>query len=112
MPTVTGEIGGGDHEAHGEWVIQDNYDLSAIFNSSLPPWKSSSATLIYNDLDDLSGSVYIDGEAPPSYVGPDDFSLSYTMGSGNKSRITGVLDNPIKDRFNAGGRAGWYIPNE
>lgn len=112
MPTVTGEIGGLDQEAHGEWVIQDNYDLSAIFNSSLPPWKSSSARLSYSNIDDLSGSVYIDGEAPPSYVGPEDFSLSYTTGSGHKSRITGVLDNPIKDRYIARGRAGWYFPRE
>lgn len=108
MPIVTGQIGGGDTEAHGEWDIQDNYDLSAIFNSSLPPWKSSSATLTYSKIGDLSGSVSTDGEASPSYVGPHDFSLSYSWGTENKSKITGNLDNPIESRFPANGRAGWY----
>jgi hypothetical protein len=109
MPTVTGQIGGRDGEAKGEWVIQDiDHHLSANFNSGLPPWSSSSATVTYGKVSDLSGSVGTDINASPSYVGPDDFSLSYSWGSENKSKITGKLDNPIEGRFPGNGRAGWY----
>jgi len=71
----------------GSFVVDGaHYLVAGSFGSSVPPFRSSSATLKYQNDEPLSGTKAVEG-----VIGPERFVLEF----GNGNRMEGRLDYPI-----------------
>ncbi|OCH91037.1 hypothetical protein OBBRIDRAFT_887285, partial [Obba rivulosa] len=102
MPEATGTIVR-DNKAHslvaGTWDLGGGSMYTFTFNlsNSVPMFKSSEATLSYNNTDNLTGTRKFQG-----YIGNDDVSLSIDAGSTVQGLTTSTLSGipatiPLQD---------------
>jgi hypothetical protein len=103
MATIaTGFLRGADMSGSrflGTFMVKGaHYLVAGSFASSVPPFKSSAATLKYHKEEHLSGTNALQG-----VIGPDNFTLEFSNGN----KIEGKLDYPISPASSVCG-AGFF----
>lgn len=83
--------------------------ILGTFSKPIPSFKSSHASITYNDLQDFTGSYEIMFINPMSYVGQDSVDIQFKKReNGSVLHITGRLFDNIPNRITIGGYGKWY----
>lgn len=108
--SAQGSLSGFGQNLQGRFSAEGNQiEVTGSFSQSVDHFQAPSVALTYENLADLQGTYNITIDAPPSYVGAVDLSLSLKNVQNKTASINGPLTMPISARQGVSGtiRFGW-----